>query len=327
MEENLYRLQAKKDCGTVGRVLLIFYKILTDCVSLALVMQAVILTFQGVIEAAINGVEFDPYSLMQSLMDAVSSNFWGYIVAVGIGLALLFTWKGKAYWSEQICAKEKKMDVGSFFCLLVFVMSAQLFVQLFAPVLEWLLNKIGLSAMSALEMATIDSSSVSAFLYIAFLGPFAEEILFRGLILRTLRPYGKGMAIVVSALLFGLYHGNIIQIPYAFLVGLVLAYTALEYSIFWAIVLHVFNNFVLADLMDRVGKLLPEGVIDIVFIVIISIAALAALIIGICRRKEIGAYARENKVDKTAMRGVISSPAIWIFTGLMLISAVFLLFM
>lgn len=326
MEEKLYRLQAKRDCNTVGWVLLIFYKVLTDLVSMAMVIQGMVQGLQSAVEAAANGTEIDIEIMMQSLMDAVTTNFWGYIVAVAVGLALLFAWKGKAYWNEQICAKEKKMDVGSFFCLLAFVVSAQLLVQVLTPVLEWLLNKIGLSAMAALEMATIDSNSVSMFLYVAFLGPFAEEVLFRGLVLRTLRPYGKGVAIVASALLFGLYHGNIVQIPYAFLVGLVLAYTTLEYSIFWAVVLHVFNNFVLADLMDRIGKLLPEGAIDTVFMVIVSVAALVALVIGICRRKEICAYVRENKTDKVAMRGFISSPVIWTFTGIMLISAVALLF-
>ena len=56
----------------------------------------------------------------------------------------------------------------------------------------------------------------------AVLPAFLEEMVFRGYVLQALRPHGDGMAIVVSALLFGLMHGNVLQIPFAFLIGLVL---------------------------------------------------------------------------------------------------------
>lgn len=49
-----------------------------------------------------------------------------------------------------------------------------------------------------------------------------EEILLRGIVLQTLRPLGNGVAVTVSAVLFGLMHGNIAQVPYAMLMGLVL---------------------------------------------------------------------------------------------------------
>lgn len=326
MEQKQYRLKVRRSCSIVGWTLLVIYKLLTDIISTVMVFQGMWQGLRSAWDAVIRGEPLDLFAIQQGMTESLSSNFWGYILAIGIGLLILLLWKGGAYWKEQIWARDKKMNAGSFFCLLAFMVSAQLLVQLFTPVIEWLLNQIGLSAMAALEMATINSQSLSMFLYIALLGPFAEEILFRGFVLRTLLPYGKGMAIVVSALLFGMYHGNIVQIPYAFLVGLVLAYTALEYSIFWAIVLHVFNNFVLADLMTRIGQLLPEGMIDTVFMGIIVLAAVAALIIGICRRKEIGAYARQNRIDKTAMQGFVSSAGCWVFTAAMLASAVFLLF-
>lgn len=45
-------------------------------------------------------------------------------------------------------------------------------------------------------------------------------MLFRGYFLRLLRPYGTWFAVIVTAILFALMHGNILQIPFAFLVGL-----------------------------------------------------------------------------------------------------------
>lgn len=326
MEERIYRLKVRRECSVIGWSLLVYYKILNELVSMAIVIQGVILDIMMGVDSAINGTVLDPDLIMDELLKTLTTNFWGYIFAIAIGLLILFMWKGRDFWRQEIWAKEKTMTTGNFFCLLAFVVAAQLVVQLITPVLEWLLNQVGLSAMAALENATITGGSVSMFLYISFIGPFAEEILFRGLILRMLRPYGKRMAVFVSALLFALYHGNIIQIPYAFLVGLVLAYTTLEYSILWAIVLHIFNNFVLADLLGRAAKLLPEGAIDITFMVLIVAAAVAALVIGICRRREIAAYFRENKMDKTAMRGFVSSAGIWVFIALMLGTASILLF-
>ena len=49
-----------------------------------------------------------------------------------------------------------------------------------------------------------------------------EEFACRGIILGALRKYGDGFAVLVSAILFGLMHGNFDQMPFAFMVGLVL---------------------------------------------------------------------------------------------------------
>lgn len=55
--------------------------------------------------------------------------------------------------------------------------------------------------------------------------PAAEEMVFRGLMFAPFRDrMGFWPAAVLSALLFGLYHGNVVQGIYAFLLGLVLAW-------------------------------------------------------------------------------------------------------
>lgn len=54
--------------------------------------------------------------------------------------------------------------------------------------------------------------------------PIAEEMIFRALIYKRLRrSYGIGFALVISSLLFGIFHGNLVQGVYAFLLGLLLA--------------------------------------------------------------------------------------------------------
>lgn len=73
--------------------------------------------------------------------------------------------------------------------------------------------------------------------------PLTEEFVFRGVILNRLRKYGDGFAILGSALLFGIFHGNFIQLPFAFIVGLVLAFIVVRTGNLWiTIIIHVINN-------------------------------------------------------------------------------------
>lgn len=84
---------------------------------------------------------------------------------------------------------------------------------------------------------------VMSFVTMAIIPGFVEEFLFRGLVLTNLRPFGRGVAIVVSAVLFGAMHQNIQQIFYATVAGLVLGYIyEVTDSIWCCILLHFFNN-------------------------------------------------------------------------------------
>ncbi|MGC6176709.1 CPBP family intramembrane glutamic endopeptidase [Lacrimispora sp. 38-1] len=58
-----------------------------------------------------------------------------------------------------------------------------------------------------------------------FIIPAAEELIFRGMIFAPLRDkFSFGLSAVISAGLFGLYHGNLPQGVYAFLIGLAAAW-------------------------------------------------------------------------------------------------------
>jgi membrane protease YdiL (CAAX protease family) len=69
------------------------------------------------------------------------------------------------------------------------------------------------------------SVSLAAGLFVfGILTPLTEEIIFRGIIYNRIRKYFPvSVAIVVSALIFGCYHGNVVQMIYAMMMGLGLA--------------------------------------------------------------------------------------------------------
>ncbi len=74
--------------------------------------------------------------------------------------------------------------------------------------------------------------------------PAAEELLYRGVVYKRMRAvFGVRLAIILSALLFGLMHGNLVQFLYAGLLGLLLAYLLERTGSVWAPVLaHIAAN-------------------------------------------------------------------------------------
>ena len=82
--------------------------------------------------------------------------------------------------------------------------------------------------------------------------PIIEEILFRGIAFRILRKWLPFVwTMLITAFLFGIYHGNLVQFIYAMLCGLFLAYLCEKLHAVWAsIVAHISMN-VLACTMTK----------------------------------------------------------------------------
>ena len=318
MNESLYlRKQLRRTFGSMGWTLLIYMLLMNICVSAAAFVQSLIRSLQ----AAIHGGFADP----NEIAAAVMNNGWGYILCIAIGIPILFLWKKKDFMTREIWKKEAPMTAGSFFSILSIFLSAQLLFQLLGNVLEVIFNLFGLSVTQALEMATFTGSSVSMLLYVGILAPITEEILFRGLIMRTFAPYGKKFAVVASAFLFGIFHGNLVQSPFAFALGLVLGYTAMEYSLVWSIALHMFNNLVLGIGLEYLTGLLPVSVQPWILTGILVIAFIASVIILIVRRKDVSAYLRNKMIARDCTVSFFSSAGILTITILEFIGALFMI--
>ena len=103
---------------------------------------------------------------------------------------------------------------------------------------------------------------VLMFITLAVVPAFVEELLFRGLVLENLLPFGRSTAILGSAFLFGLMHQNAEQFLYATLSGAVLGWIYVSTRSIWPCVLmHLFNNFQ-AVLQTAVQERLPRATAD-----------------------------------------------------------------
>ena len=105
-----------------------------------------------------------------------------------------------------------------------------------------------------------------------------EEFAFRGMVLGTLRRFGDLPAIVISALVFAVFHGNFVQIPFAFIVGIVLGLiTVINNSIWPAIISHFLIN-AYANVVNELSSDFPVIVaILLYFIVAIGVICLVSL--------------------------------------------------
>lgn len=101
---------------------------------------------------------------------------------------------------------------------------------------------IGYGFDEAISLASDSSILLSAFVYSVIVAPVAEEILCRGMIMPYLEKYGKAFAVLITAMLFGLLHQNIVQLPITIMIGILFGYLAQRYSLGAAIILHVLNN-------------------------------------------------------------------------------------
>ena len=95
------------------------------------------------------------------------------------------------------------------------------------------------------------------------IGPIVEELIFRKFLMDKLGMYGDRLAIFVSAISFGIFHGNLYQFFYAAMLGFILAYLYSKTSNIWyPIGLHMIINFIgsvipmlLMDKMERFEEL------------------------------------------------------------------------
>ena len=90
----------------------------------------------------------------------------------------------------------------------------------------------------------LDEPSLILVLYSVLIGPVCEELIFRGLTLKyAKRAMPFWVANLLQALLFGVFHMNMIQGVYAFVVGIVLGFICEKScSIYPSMLFHILFN-------------------------------------------------------------------------------------
>ncbi|MCQ2507881.1 MAG: CPBP family glutamic-type intramembrane protease [Dorea sp.] len=82
------------------------------------------------------------------------------------------------------------------------------------------------------------------FLFMVILAPLIEEFIFRKTLITRLQLYGEKVAVITSAVMFGLIHGNFSQFFYATALGLIFGYVYIRSGkLRYSVGLHMIINF------------------------------------------------------------------------------------
>ncbi|MDR3307490.1 MAG: CPBP family intramembrane metalloprotease [Coriobacteriales bacterium] len=206
-------------------------------------------------------------------------------VASLAGIVLSLPWllfvRGKKLFTTDITAVRERINIPVLIQLFVLFLGIQFAMVVLQVVFMPVVEQAGGSLTDVMEegMSVLFSSPIGL-LYAVLIGPIAEEIVFRGAVMRKLERFGANFAIVVSSLLFGLYHMILFQAVFAVFIGLLLAYTAGRFSLKWSILLHILNNGMAVGL-TLIG--VPELAISGFFLA----GFIASIIILIANRKKI----------------------------------------
>ena len=94
-------------------------------------------------------------------------------------------------------------------------------------------------------------------IYSCLIAPITEELFFRGTLMKIFSKSNQRFGIVISAVFFGLAHGNLPQFMLAFLLGLFLGHIDMRHnSIVPSVVVHIFINSTV-DPLKRATKPFP----------------------------------------------------------------------
>ncbi|MBO4981335.1 MAG: CPBP family intramembrane metalloprotease [Lachnospiraceae bacterium] len=248
-------------------------------------------------------------------------------------------------------APEKhKMPFGKFLLALMICYSIMYVSNLIGTVLTAVIGMLKGVPVSndILEIAT-GSSLWLNFLYMVILAPIFEELVFRKLIVDKTRRYGEGVAVLLSGLMFGLFHGNLSQFAYAFTMGMFFAFLYLRTgNIKITMLLHAIVNFMGSivsvlilkavryeelleltmspgydpkEMMDLVMSSLPGWIVYLLYTGILLCVVITGVVLMIVFRKKFVLYPGEIVLEKGKRfsiiffnTGMILFVLIWIVT-------------
>ena len=182
--------------------------------------------------------EYDPQFIKPDWFESALSVATMYLVGLPVAaIILLFLTK------EPEIAK-KRISFGKWlklFCIASAMMYAgSLLSNIINSALSFLPGTNVHNIVEEIMSGPIWASALSS----VVLAPVLEELLFRKLIIDRIRGYGEKFAIFISALSFGLLHGNFEQFFYTFAIGLLFGYVYTKTGKLWyTISLHAAINF------------------------------------------------------------------------------------
>ena len=113
-----------------------------------------------------------------------------------------------------------------------------------------------------------------SFFRVVVVAAMVEELCFRGVVMGNLRRYGDFFAVSMASLVFALMHCNLIQAPFALIVGFALGYLSIYTGTLWTgILIHAVNNavslafsYLMEEIEENAAALLYTALTDLLLV-------------------------------------------------------------
>jgi membrane protease YdiL (CAAX protease family) len=180
------------------------------------------------------GIPKDQFNFLTGYLPCII----GDIAAIIIGLKTMQI-KFKKDMFTQNKAPERFLIIGTVSCIGVGIISSVIYL-IYSSIAKYYGITIPQPDFS---FPSQNEYLILFLMYVCLIGPVLEEIIFRGFILKSMQKYGNLTAILVSSILFSMFHLNLVQFINPVLVGILLAFIAIKSnSIFPSMIAHIFNN-------------------------------------------------------------------------------------
>lgn len=238
--DDLLKTSVKRDFNRLGGALILSQILFLLVGYLVLLGQVHLLRMQH------------PFDSAQTLWDMANESGWMLILAAAVSAVPLLLLSIRMRRYEHIPDVSRSAGPARLLLFLLLLLGLQMAVVLVCSPLSAVMENAGYSFAEAEESASAMSTTGSMLFYSIAAAPICEELVYRGFVLRYLERYGRWFAVVISAALFALMHGNIVQFPIAFVAGLLFGYITVQYSIQLSILVHIGNNLFIEG-MDRLA--------------------------------------------------------------------------
>lgn len=179
-----------------------------------------------------------PVLVVTNLLKIDSGLSFFVFYVIGVGASTWFVW---SYLKNRNLATPMNTEIEDF-SILPFVIVAT-WAILFGVDIP-LVSLIPVPEYLQEFFKNLEMDGIFSFLTIVIAAPILEELIFRGMMLEgLLRRYSPAVAIITSAVFFGIAHGNPVQLVSASLLGCFIGWIYYRTrSITWAIIVHLCNN-------------------------------------------------------------------------------------
>lgn len=208
----------------------------------------------------------------------------GYLIAVTTFRILSFVIAYLALRQARISVDipfGRPRETGTFFMIIPIILMVCFIGNIATSLLSGFVNSMFGVEFQAPEDTSNYSTPVGIVLSLvstAVVPALVEEFAIRGVVMQSLRRYGDWFAVIMSSFVFALMHGNMIQIPFAFIAGIGLGYAAIRTGSLWTgIVIHFLNNSV-AVIYSVAYEKLPANVMAIFTLALYGIIFVGGII-------------------------------------------------